>query len=127
MEEHNSLTTRALRPDLRHRSVRSSAAIAVAAEGTAEAGEEGDEEGDEGAENEPVGVLVVGDTATAADVVAGDAEEHHFDDPHDEREEEGHCGDQGHEDSAHAVVRRAAEPEEPREAGKASSWWSERG
>ena len=60
-------------------------------------------------------------------MVTRDAEERHLDDPHDERDEESDCGDERHEDSAHAVVRCAAQTAEPCEPGQAGGWWSKGG
>ena len=94
-------------------------AAAVATERTAQGGKEAKEECNECAEDEPVGVTPCDIKAAIARTVASDAEEHHLDDPHDERDEEGEGGDERHEDGAHAVVRRATEPKEPREARQA--------
>lgn len=98
------------------------AAVAVAAEGTAQTGEEGEEECDEGTKDEPVGVAPGCVDAAVAHVVARNAEQNHLDNPGDEGDEEGEGTEQGHEDSASAVVGRSTETEENGQARKSSAY-----
>lgn len=95
------------------------AAVAVAAERAAQAGEEREEERDEGPKDDPVRVAPLRVDAAVAEVVAGDAEEDHLDDPGDERDEEGERAEERHEDGARAVVGGAAEAEEHGETRQA--------
>ena len=87
-------------------------AAAVATANADCAGAEADEERDEGAEDEPVGVPPGDVEAAVTRTVARGAEEHHLDHPCDERGEQREGGDEGHEDGAGTVVRRAAQAEE---------------